>query len=105
MEICYLDDAFSPQVRKFMEYFSKTENEICIISLRNAKYRNATVYLIPQRTPFKDVDYFLSFLWLRKIIESIHLDILHAHFFSSFALLGTLVGFHPYVVTVWGSHL
>jgi glycosyltransferase involved in cell wall biosynthesis len=105
MRICYLGDASSPHVRKFVEYFAKTGNEIHVVSLRKAKYRNATLYLIPRRTPFEDVNYLLSFFWLRRIIKSIKPDIVHAHFLTSFGLLGALTGYHPFVVTAWGSDL
>ena len=105
MKICYLGDAPSPHMRKFVDYFAKAGNEIYVISLRKAEYQNATVYLIPRRTPFEDLDYLLSFFWLRRIIKTINPDILHAHFLTSFGLLGALAGYHPFIVTAWGSDL
>ncbi len=39
---------------------------------------------------------------LKKVITSFKPDILHAHFASSYGLLGALTGFHPYIVSVWG---
>jgi glycosyltransferase involved in cell wall biosynthesis len=30
-------------------------------------------------------------------------DIVHAHYASSYGLLGRLINFHPYVISVWGS--
>ena len=105
MKICYLGDAPSPHVQKFAEYFSKIGNEIHIISLRKADYKNATVHLIPRRTPFEDLNYLLSFPWLRRTIKSTDPDLLHAHFLTSFGLLGALAAFRPYILTVWGSDL
>lgn len=105
MKICYLGDAASPHITKFVEYFASAENEIHVISLRKAVYGNATVYQIPRRTPFEDVDYLLSLFWLRRIIKSIKPDILHAHFLTSFGLLGALLGHRPFIVTAWGSDL
>jgi len=40
---------------------------------------------------------------LMKSIIDFKPDILHAHYASSYGLLGALTGFHPYVVSVWGS--
>ena len=105
MRICYLGDASSPHVIKFVEYFAKAGNEIYVISLRNAEYKNATVYQIPRRTPFEDADYLLSFFWLRRVIKSINPDILHAHYLTSFGLLGALVRYHPFIVAAWGTDL
>ena len=30
-------------------------------------------------------------------------DVLHAHYASSYGLLGSISGFHPYIISVWGS--
>ena len=32
-------------------------------------------------------------------------DILHAHFATSYALVAALAGFHPFIVSVWGSDI
>jgi len=39
---------------------------------------------------------------LKKIIHSFNPHILHAHFASSYGLLGALTGFHPFILSVWG---
>ncbi len=40
---------------------------------------------------------------LKKVIRAEQPDILHAHYASSYGLLGALSGFQPYLVSVWGS--
>ena len=40
---------------------------------------------------------------LRKKIQEFQPDIVHAHYASSNGLLGALSGFHPFIVSVWGS--
>lgn len=105
MRICYLGDAGSPHMAKFVEYFAGPKNEIHVISLRKGEYRTAAVHHIPRRTPFEDVDYLLGLFWLKRTIASIKPDILHAHYLTSFGLLGALTGYHPFVVTAWGTDL
>lgn len=39
---------------------------------------------------------------LKRVINEFKPDILHAHFASSYGLIGALSGFHPYIVSVWG---
>lgn len=41
--------------------------------------------------------------FIKKAINNFAPDIVHAHFASSYGLLGALAGKHPYVVSVWGS--
>jgi glycosyltransferase involved in cell wall biosynthesis len=47
--------------------------------------------------------YFKAVVQIRRIIRQFGPDILHAHYASSFGLLGALSDFHPFIVSVWGS--
>ncbi|MED7818621.1 MULTISPECIES: glycosyltransferase [unclassified Francisella] len=40
---------------------------------------------------------------LKKVIKNFNPDIVHAHYASSYGLLGALSGFHPFIISVWGS--
>lgn len=42
---------------------------------------------------------------LKKIIKQFNPDIVHAHYASSYGLLGALSGFHPYIISVWGTDI
>jgi glycosyltransferase involved in cell wall biosynthesis len=42
---------------------------------------------------------------LKKVIREFKPDILHSHYASSYGLLGALSGFHPYIISVWGSDI
>lgn len=42
---------------------------------------------------------------LRQVISRVRPDVLHAHFVRRFGWQGGLAGFHPYVVSPWGSDL
>ena len=47
--------------------------------------------------------YYLNVFQLRKIIKHIKPDILNAHYASGYGTLGRLVGFSPYLISVYGS--
>ena len=40
---------------------------------------------------------------LQKVLKEVKPDILHAHYVTSYSLIGALSGFHPFIVSVWGS--
>ncbi|KAA0265041.1 MAG: glycosyltransferase family 4 protein [Chlorobiota bacterium] len=40
---------------------------------------------------------------LKRLIKSLKPDILHAHYATSYGLIGALSGFSPFAVSVWGS--
>ncbi|NQV01019.1 MAG: glycosyltransferase, partial [Bacteroidia bacterium] len=41
--------------------------------------------------------------YLKRTIRQFKPDIVHAHYATSYGLLGALTGFHPLVISVWGS--
>jgi len=47
--------------------------------------------------------YLMQLASLRKAIRTFLPDIVHAHYASSYGLLGALSGFHPFILSVWGS--
>jgi glycosyltransferase involved in cell wall biosynthesis len=42
---------------------------------------------------------------LKKVLKKESPDILHAHYATSYSLIGALSGFHPFIVSVWGSDI
>ncbi len=51
------------------------------------------------------IRYLLSLPRLRRLIAEIKPDVLHAHYASSYGVLGALSGFHPFLVSLWGSDI
>jgi L-malate glycosyltransferase len=42
---------------------------------------------------------------LKRIIKKFKPNIVHAHYASSYGLLGALSGFHPFILSVWGADI
>lgn len=53
----------------------------------------------------RKITYLFCVGYLKKVISEFAPDILHAHYASSYGLLGVLSGFHPLVLSVWGSDI
>lgn len=51
------------------------------------------------------VKYLKSLSLLKKIIKEFRPDILHAHYASSYGVLGMICRFKPYVLSIWGSDI
>ena len=51
------------------------------------------------------LSYLKALFALQKIIRKFKPDILHAHYATSYGLLGALSGFHPFIISVWGSDI
>lgn len=62
--------------------------------------RRVSVYRIPGAAP---AGYILSTPHLKKLLSEVRPRLLHAHYASGYGTLGRLSGFHPYILSVWGS--
>ena len=117
MKVLLLADAYSIHTIKWAQGLSKRGLEIAIFSLNFNKkeidpyqnFNNIKVYYHTDKNVTKSSYGFvkLSYLFalpaLKKVITEFKPDILHAHYASSYGLLGALSGFHPYIISVWGS--
>jgi glycosyltransferase involved in cell wall biosynthesis len=47
--------------------------------------------------------YFKAYPHVMHIIKTFKPDLIHAHYATSYGLLGAMTGFHPYILSVWGT--
>lgn len=104
-KICFLADADSIHTRKWVDHFSKSDNEIYLISMRDTDYvYKENVKVIVVKPPFKNkLAYFMLLFKIRKIVKYIKPDILHSHYATSYGLYGRISSYHPFIISVWGS--
>lgn len=55
------------------------------------------------KTVFDKAKYLTLIVKLKKVIRDFNPDIVHAHYGSSYGLLGNLSGFRPLIISVWGT--
>jgi len=115
MRLCYLADAESIHVQRWARYFADSGHDVHIISYRSPnnyliQSGSLNLHVIRRILPhIKVVSIVVNglsvFAQVRMLIREIRPDILHAHSAGDYALIGALMGFHPFVVTVWGSDI
>ncbi|HUS51483.1 MAG TPA: glycosyltransferase family 4 protein [Candidatus Paceibacterota bacterium] len=114
LKICFFGNAASIHTIKWVSYFSKRGHEVHLISYeppQNPEINNLNLYLIGKKLPIKLwrintlVNLPLAFIQAKRIIKKINPDIVNAHYVTSYGHLAALVGFHPLVITAWGSDI
>ena len=110
MKICYLSDASSIHTKKFCEFFRRKGYEIHVISLNYGDIDGVKVHTfnvskdkMRYGSSLSKLQYLKHFFEIKKLVKEINPDILHAHYATSYGLLGSLCNFHPYIISVWGS--
>lgn len=115
MRILLLSDPESPHTVRWANALYDRGNEILLFGLSNfdpAPYNPGIKIESFNVFPFiknklhgnvLKIIYLLKLPLLKKVIRSFKPDILHSHYASSYGLMGALSGFHPFVVSVWGT--
>lgn len=106
MKICYLADGPSIHTRRWTDHFAQLGNDVHLITFRDAKIDNTTVHYVDAGNMSREGGNWRVLLKIgavRQILREIQPDILHAHYATSYGIVGALSGFHPFVITALGS--
>jgi glycosyltransferase involved in cell wall biosynthesis len=118
MRIFILSDTDNIHTKRWVSALSQKGIEIFLFGLSSndikyyAQFSNVTVAETSYTNNIKNIikngalqklKYLKAIKEIKKYIKDFQPDILHAHYASSYGLLGALTGFHPYIISVWGS--
>ncbi len=117
MKILLLTDPSSTHTARWANAFNRKGIEVLIFGLseynQEAFDDNINIEFVDFSSSIKETKdgnilklaYLKAIPALRKYISIIKPDIIHAHYASSYGLLGALTGFHPFFISVWGSDI
>ena len=88
----YKSKGIDVKVATFADHYSK----------ENAQEIDTVV--LPKLLPGK-LSYISSVFSLKKVLKQFKPDLLHAHYVSSYGLVGALTNYSPYYVSVWGRDI
>lgn len=106
MKIAILGDNSSVHVQKWIKALAEdTSLEIFVFSnLKGVEFDHVKYFYFKKYTEQK-LNYLLNVSFVRKKIKEIRPQLLHAHYASSYGLIGALCQFHPYLITGWGADI
>lgn len=119
MKILLLANPNSPHTVKWARALADRGLELCIFGLSNydnSLYQNHTNIRVfssnfhstiteDSATKISKLIYLKATPAVKKMIAGFKPDLVHAHYASSYGLLGALAGFHPFVLSVWGGDI
>ena len=105
MKLCFIADATAVHTVRWVEYFSNSGYDVHLITYEPPSEPIPEVHLHIVNSVFSNL--YLAFpfrhIKIMRIIRQIKPDIVHAHFITKFGFHGALLGFHPLVMSAWGS--
>lgn len=116
LTICFFGEARKEDIHtlKWIRFFADNGHDVHLISyteLNDFSLKNIKMHVIKKKFgteiwPFNTLlNLPFTVLWAKKVIREIKPDIIHAHCVTSYGTLASLLGFHPFVLTAWGSDI
>lgn len=104
MVLCFTG-AKNLHTERWVTYFARVGHEVHLLIDEPVDYEGVIVHSLDLEVN-KSLSYFFKKLFrIRKLIRQIKPDILHAHTITTEGYICALTGFHPFVVTIWGSDI
>src|SRR5882762_3162302 len=102
--ICLLANLAVPHSVRWANHFRGKGYEVHVFSVGEGHgvLEGIRVHRLLEKLPLK-LDYFREVRRVRDLVTAIRPAFVHAHYASGYGTLGRLIGFHPYIVSVWGS--
>ena len=106
--ICFLADANSIHTHRWISPLVERGYGITLVSYTPVKRDLSFSYPVidlPKMVNWPRLRFLVWGLWLRAYLRRLKPDILHAHQLQAAGWLGVLAGYHPFIVSSWGSDL
>lgn len=113
MKILLLSDSHSEHTEKWALGLANKGIKIGLFSFNKASYDwhthpNISVFFEPEKSinaesTLTKLAYLKYVTVLKKIIKHFEPDVLHAHYATSYGLVGALSDFHPFIISSWGT--
>lgn len=106
MKICYIGDAESIHLQRWIKWFADKGHEIHLITSSAHPEMNVTTHLIgDEMRRGKFLNFIRKMIQTKKLVREINPDILHAHYVFGSGTSGAYSGFHPFIISPLGSDI
>lgn len=103
MRICYYADPGSIHNKRWIGYFASHGHDVHLICETPASLENVTTHHLEVPNLPHQLRLLFRLPRLKALINQLSPDILHAQCVTTYGYWAALAGFHPFVLTAWGS--
>jgi len=106
MKVCLLAPGNSVHTLKIAYSLREEGHEVLVLSFHEPKTKDQFIeYIEPLFPPLGKLNYIANVRRIKRIVNDFRPDILHAHYVSSYGFVGSLLDYHPFIISVWGSDI
>ncbi len=104
MKLCLLANARSIHTRRWASHLSRRGHDVTVLSLSEGEIPGATVRRVgPEPGTCGRLAYLFAVIPVRRTLKALKPDVVHAHYAGGYGFLGALAGWHPLIISAWGS--
>jgi len=104
MKVCLLAPGNSVHTLKIAYSLREEGHEVLVLSFHEPKTKDRFIeYIEPLFPPLGKLNYIANVRRIKRIVNDFRPDILHAHYVSSYGFVGSLLDYHPFIISVWGT--
>lgn len=105
MKICLLAARNSIHTVRWANALAQRSHEVHLISMHTGGDPLDPRVVVHRLFSSPPWGYYLNRFQLRSLLMTIRPSVLHAHYASGYGTLARLCGWHPYILSVWGSDI
>jgi glycosyltransferase involved in cell wall biosynthesis len=105
VKVVYLADAPYPHTWRWVEHFRDAGVQCEVISFRPWSIDGVPVHYVDGAEALGKARYLIHARRVRHLVRALQPDLVHALHLTSYGFLGALSGFHPFVLSVWGTDI
>jgi glycosyltransferase involved in cell wall biosynthesis len=105
LRLCFLADPRSVHTVRWLRYFAERGHRVSLISQHPPPADLPLEAYVPlaEKASLPGTRLALNVMEVRRAVGRLRPDLLHAHYINENGWLGAGSGFHPFVLTAWGS--
>jgi len=100
IRLAFLANGESVHTRRWLGHFASRGYDVHLITFTAKPIKGIEIHELRY---FRKFAYPMRIWEIRKTVKEVDPDILHAHYSSHYGVYGSLTGFHPFIISVWGS--
>lgn len=105
MKICFVAPGRSVHTLKWCRHFVGRGYDVHLISDSPVGVQGVVLHRLKSYFPGRKLSFPIWALQMRKIVGRADPDIVHGHYISSYGVLAAFSGFHPLILSAWGSDI
>jgi glycosyltransferase involved in cell wall biosynthesis len=105
MRLCLIGDVESIHIKRWSKWMIDRGHEVFLISDVKGSIEGCTVIAIGNPKKGSMTNFLRKGFQARRIVKGLKPDLVHGHYLTGPGFFGAFSGFHPLVVSAWGSDL